>query len=424
MKEEAKLRHSIIRRSLGVVTVYVCGHAFNYLLLITTNRFLAPEVFGLFYICVSLINILVTPGLTVVWSLAQRLSVIATEGARSAVLAELWRNLRLLLGWGIVVAAAISAALLLFGRVLGVDSLIIIPFIPAIALASILVEMVRGAFQAVQRFAWFSATWILWCALQYCFATAGLLLVGTVWSGLVGLLLAATVIAVLGWVILVRAAGAMPESSVASSAGMPLDLGGLAPLVGGYGLFTLFVNLDVLVAYFLLDRQQLGAYVASSLLPKAIVTATLPVAQVLMPVVVARAKAAQSTRPSLLKALLAVIVLATTGALVLNLGGGLVCNSRLGLRFCDFGLMMTLAAAAVPLCALRVLVVADLALSANWRPLLQLLGILLVAVPAALLHAGPARLAALYLHAAAAVTLLYLAVEWLAGPRRAALRQP
>jgi len=428
MKAAAELRNSIIRRSLGVVGFYVLGHAFNYLLLVTTNRTLAPEIFGLFYICISLINVLVTPSLTVVWSLAQRLSIIAAAGSTEAVLAELGRNLRQLLGWGALGAAAIAAALLLFGRLIGVDSLAIIPFIPAVALTSIMVELLRAAFQALQRFAWFSATWVLWCALQYVCAMAGLLLLGTVWAGLAGLLLAGLAMGVLGWTVLngssAPASGPRDRAAAAAPIGAtPLTAKRLAPLVCGYGLFTLFVNLDVLLAYLLLERQQLGAYVASSLLPKAIVTVTLPVAQVLMPVVVARVQAAQSTRPSLVKALLAVTVLAGMGALVLGLGRGLVCSSRFGLRFCDPGLMKTLALAAVPLCVLRVLVVGSLALAANWRPLLQLVGILLVGVSAALLPTGPATLATLYLYAALALTFVYLALDWMAAPCRTAPRR-
>lgn len=418
-----RLQHSIIRRSLSVVVFYVFGHMFNYLLLVTTNRMLPPDVFGLFYICISAINVLVTPGLTLVWSFAQQLSTIAATGQVQSVIDEFWRILRLLLRWGTVIATAVGVALVTFGRIIGVESVGIIVFIPVIALASLAIELNRGAFQALQRFGWFSASWVLWCALQYVFAVIALYVAGTVWSGLIGLLLAALVMSCITLPALSLSRSKRVDGGIAPGETAPMRTENLAPIVGGYGLFTLFVNTDVLLAYLLLGRDQLGTYVASSVLPKAIITATLPVAQVLLPVVVARAKAAESTWPSMFKALTAVVVLATAGVLVLNAGGGLVCNSRLGLRFCDIDLMAILSLTAIPLCVLRVLVVGSLALTANWLPMLQLLGIVLVATLAMLLRHGTCALAMIYLGVCSSVALFYLAINGLLARRRLAMIQ-
>jgi len=399
---------------MSVVVFYVSGHAFNYLLLITTNHMVQPDIFGLYYICISMINVLVTPGLTVVWSLAQHLSVVAAIHPTVVVVAEFWRSLRKLLALGGLVAAIVASALSLLGQLIGLDSLVVILLIPVVALASLAVEFTRAAFQALQRFHWFSTSWVLWCALQYGFAIAGLLLIGTVWAGLLGLLIAAIVTAAgASWAL--GPSEAMPpigERAPTEEASL-IAVKGLIPLIAGYGLYTLLVNTDVLLAYLLLPREQVAVYVASSILPKAIVTATLPVAQVLMPVAIARASAAQSTRLYVLKALAAATSLAAAGVLVLKFGEGYACNSRFGLRYCDSELMMILAVAAVPLCALRVLVIGSLVHALNWRPLLQFVGVALVALLACLWHSSPEALAVIYVCICAGILVLYVAVGFL-----------
>src|SRR5207248_1813506 len=130
----------------------------------------------------------------------------------------------------------------------------------------------------------------------------------------------------------VRSARPSPR---AETAALPIKLRSVLVPVIAYGCFNLLASADVLLAYVLLNRNQLGVYIASSLLPKAIVTITLPVAQVLLPVLAAPASSSQTLRTAVLKALSVVLMLAGCASAVLWMGAAMVCNEQFGIRFCD-----------------------------------------------------------------------------------------
>jgi len=409
------MHQSIVRRSLVVMAFYVVGHGFNYLLLVTSNRMLPPELFGLFYISLLLCNVLETLGFVLVMSMAQRFSGLAAAGGLDGVVVDLHRILRAVLKWGAVAALAAAAGLSVVGRFLGVESFAIVLLIPAVAFTEVLFEIIRAGFQALQRFAWFSISWVIRCGVQYVAAIMTFSLIGTVWAGMSGILAATIAVCAIAWLALLPRKDRLRSAALANPTPL-LTREVVVPQLLAYGQFTLLVNLDVLLGYFLLSREQLGVYAASSILPKAIVTATLPVAQVLLPVVASRSHAGESARLAIVKAVMAVLGLAIFGAAVLWLGGGIACGSRLGIRFCDLSLMTVLALAAIPLAMLRLLVVSNLALGAGNRPVLLTLGVVAFALIAALGARGDVHhLAALYLAVSSGAMVLYLAADLVSG---------
>ncbi len=413
------MRHSIIRRSLAVMVFYVAGHGFNYLLLATTNRMLAPELFGLFYLSISLINVLGTPGLVLAMSLAQRFAGLSLAGGSDAVIRDLNRTLRFYVKWGGGAALVGAVALAAAGRFLGVESFAIVILIPAVACAEVMFEIIRACLQGLQRFTWFGVSWVLRCIAQYTLAVTALYLFGTVWAGLTGFLVATTLMNVGVWAILPARTSGSAGDMGHDGAQLPWRTT-ILPQVIAYGLFTLRANLDVLLGYVLLSREQLGIYAASSILPKAIVTVTLPVAQVLLPVVAVRSHAGESVRLAIVKAITTVFVLGGCGALVLWLSSDLACSSRFGIRFCDARLMALLAGAAVPLAVVRVLVVTHLALKFTRRAMLQGLAVGLMVVLSMFAAQGDVySLATIYLVVCAGTMLAYLGIEVLSRPRLA-----
>src|SRR5262249_11039958 len=224
-----------------------------------------------------------------------------------------------------------------------------------------LFEMVRAALQGMLDFFAYSMAWIGWRALQFVLAAAGLLFLRSAWAGIAGILLA-TVLAMLVLVMVVfrRASRTAPVSTPGTSGSFRVT--GALPFLIEYGMFILVTNFDVLIAYLILTNDQLGVYSASSILPKAIVTATLPITQVMLPVMSVAGGEWQPRRNALLKALGLCSSLSALGVLVLTAGGELICNDRFGIRFCSTGLLATLALSAIPLALLRVLIVAGLAL--------------------------------------------------------------
>ncbi|MBV8535367.1 MAG: hypothetical protein JO128_07235, partial [Alphaproteobacteria bacterium] len=332
---------------------------------------------GLFYTSISLINVLLTPALVLTMVFAQHLSGISTSRGEGAVAAELRRILLLCLGWGGSVAVAAALALVFGGELVGVESFPTLLLIPAVSLAAFLFETIRTGFQSILRFKWFTVGWVAWCALQYVLAAGALSIAGSVWAGVAGLLVATIVSAAVMLAVFRAQVSALPKPAIdrpATGAAAPLELNFrlVLPMVLGYGLFTLLTNADILVAYLILNGDELGAYISSSVLPKAIITVTYPIAQVLLPVVVTQLAAAENARVSIAKAIVVTVAFAVAGALVLIAGGSLACGSRYGLRFCDTGLMDVLALAAVPLCLVRIFVVSSLATRHRRIPLIQI----------------------------------------------------
>jgi O-antigen/teichoic acid export membrane protein len=354
------MRYSVVRRSLIVTAVFVIGHLFHYALMVVANRVLDPSTFGRFYAAISLLNVLLTPATMLTFLFAQHFTVIFSTAGIASLAAELKRLLQRHFSVGICLVSFCTLALFVVGSFLGADAVILLVLVPSLALLVYLFEMVRAAFQGMLDFFTYGAAWIGWRALQFALASLALLLVGSAWAGIAGIAVA-TILAtlVLLFVILHRAGAstvAVPESWE------PIQIAAALPFLVEYGIFILVCNFDVLIAYPILSNQDLGVYSASSLLPKAIITATLPITQVMVPVMSAAGEDWRHRRIALLKAFGLAGSVSAIGVAVLMAGGELICNDRFGIRFCSPALLTTLALSAIPLALLRVLIVASLAL--------------------------------------------------------------
>ncbi|MGO8914942.1 MAG: hypothetical protein ACLQJR_03440 [Stellaceae bacterium] len=412
--------HSIIRRSLFLTAFFVLGHAFYYLLLAVGNRILRPEVFGLFYTSLSLYNVIFTPGLVLTFVYAQHFAGVAARRGNSAIYLEVRHVLLLSLRWGGLFLAAVLMVLAVLRTILGIESFLVVLLVIAYCYAAFIFETARTALQGLLRFFEYGMAWVFWNLAECVFAAAGFYFIGTVWSGLAGFLagtlLATAVLIVVLW----------RRCDTASSPLAPapaINLGSVIPFIVGYGLFTVLANVDVLLGYVLLSREQLGVYAASSMLPKAMATATLPVAQVAMPVITRQAIATSGVRTSVLKAVLVCLAAGVMGWAVLTLGNPLICNSRFGLRFCEGGLLELLALAAMPLGALRVLVISNMATGRRWRSLVQLVALAVFPLVAMAFPGGAARLAEQYMAASWGLMALYLIIAVSEGGFRGLLRR-
>ncbi len=153
----------------------------------------------------------------------------------------------------------------------------------------------------------------------------------------------------------------------------------IAPFCTALGAFVVLNYADVLVAYFTLSGSELGAYAASAVLPKAIVTATQPVSQVILPVATHVRGQNLKTREVLLKAIGMTFALAALGASALWLLSGEVCGSHYGIKFCNPSIMALLASAAIAVAVIRPAIIADLLGVRHWRPHLSIAALLLFA---------------------------------------------
>src|ERR1700724_1205085 len=134
------------------------------------------------------------------------------------------------------------------------------------------------------RFVWFGASWLLWCLAQLVLGAAGLALFGAAWAVFAGMLAANCLTLIVLLLAIWRApAAASTPVEAADLAPVAQSLKHVLPFCTALGGFVLLSNADVLVAYLKLTGAQLGAYWASAVLPKAIVTAPHAVSLVMLP---------------------------------------------------------------------------------------------------------------------------------------------
>ena len=177
-----------------------------------------------------------------------------------------------------------------------------------------------------------------------------------------------------------------------------------------------FCNADVLIAYVIMPGPALGTFSAAAVLPKAIVTATLPLTQVMLPVVVSIHGRVSERRLATAKAALLALALASACLAVLWGTSDLVCGGPFGIRSCEPQLMLLLGTAAIPLAILRTLVVADLGVGQYRIPHLPALMLAVTVAGGLLLRPDAWQLAIGFAFSAWAllvVTVIAKATTWL-----------
>jgi O-antigen/teichoic acid export membrane protein len=396
------MRHSIIRRSLVLTTFYISGHGFYYLLLLIANAMLDPTGFGRLYTGWAVLNVLVAPISIIALLLSGYFAETNASKGPTFVSRMLARIAAIALPWTAVTVLVLEVLFYLGGRLIGVDSLALILVLPLTAVSFLGVEIVRASLQGTLRFVAYGASWFLWCVAQCAVGAAGLLLTRSPWGCFAGMLVANLL--TLGGLCWAVAGGgpAAPDVTDDSPKLAPYSLRRAPAFCSAFVGFVLFNNADIFLAYLILSPADLGIYTASSVLPKAIVTATQPVVQIILPVVISIQGEGEDTSPAVLKAIFAAFALGAAAFVVLWIGSDLACGAPHGIRFCTSPLMLLLAAAAVPLSVIRTLVTADVAHGRYWLPHLPFVALAVFAAAMTLTKAsGPAEnlhLATTYLY--------------------------
>ena len=397
------MRHSIIRRSLILTTFYIAGHGFYYLLLLIANAMLDPTGFGRLYTGWAVLNVLVAPISIMALLLSSYFAQANASKGPAFVSRMLARIAALALPWTAATVLVLELLFYLGGRLIGVDSLALVLVLPLTAVSFLGVEIVRASLQGTLRFVAYGASWFLWCVAQCLVGAVGLVLTRSPWGCFAGMLLANLLtLGGLCWAVAgggATAPDATEDGPKLASYSLRRALAFCSAFVG----FVLFNNADIFLAYLILSPADLGVYTASSVLPKAVVTATQPIVQIILPVVISIQGEGEDTSQAVMKAIFAAFALGAAAFVVLWAGSDLACGAPHGIRFCTSPLMLLLAAAAVPLSVIRTLVTADVAHGRYWLPHLPFLALAVFAAAMTLTKvSGPAEnlhLAMTYLYA-------------------------
>jgi O-antigen/teichoic acid export membrane protein len=365
------MRHSIIRRSSYIMIFFLAGHAFYYLLVLTANFKLDSAGFGRFYLGWVTLNILVAPGAVLTLSLTTHFAEINRTMGVDGVIAATKSVATNLLPWAIVVVLFTELLLFFSGMAVGADSAVMIGMLPLTALSSIMVDTLRAAYQGMLRFLWFGVSWPLWCLAQFLFGATGLSITGAPWAAFLGMFVAncVTLIVLLWslWRARERRSG-LAEKTTIGAVVLARSLRDMLPLCAALAVIVVFTNADVLMAYLKLSSVALGVYSASAVLPKAIVTATQPVVQVILPIATTVRDDPTKVREAMLKAIGMTFALAACGAFALWLLSGEACGGRFGIKFCQPDVLTTLALAAIAISVTRTITIGDVLAGRTWRP--------------------------------------------------------
>jgi hypothetical protein len=391
-KGRHRLRHSVIRRSGGVTIAFIVGHTFNYALFWGADRILPSGRFGLFYTAVLIMNITMAPMMAVTLVLTRRFAEVGVIAGPDEVVAITWRML------GVCVRATpfvIAAGVFLAAAApwLGVESWPVVLLIPITVLALVIAEILRASLQSMLLFARASALWVVNTGCQFAFSLGALFIFTKVWTGIAGIFVGCTLAAAafLPWF-----ADQARQRIIRSPESRPLQIKQEMPMIISYSLFILLNNIDILVGYFLLSRAELDTYAASALLPKAIITATFAIAQVVLPVVTDQRIGGRSFRFSVLKGIAFAAGMAAAAAGVLWVTIPFIQGTPLAVRGLNFELMSILAIGAVALSTLRILVVVEGALHRYTIGIAQSGTVILFVLFCVVLKAGSLQIAELY----------------------------
>jgi hypothetical protein len=418
------VRHSIVRRSTGVTIVYLIGHGFNYALILVANRVLDVGGFSLFYATILAMTVALSPIIAATFVITRVFADVAAKRGQAQVAALTARLVLVCLQWGCPAAFVSGLALAAMAPWVGIEAWPVLLLFPAVVLALVVFEILRASFQSLLLFKWASAVWFVCQVAQVVLAASALVVFGKVWPGVAGVFAGVALTCGLFVPRFIRHAGAASEPSAPLLGA--IDFARELRMILSYSLFVLMNNLDILVGYWWLSPAASDVYAASSLLPKAIVTATFPVAQVVLPVIVDRRSSGLPFRYSALKAIALIAAMSMVATGILWLGVPFYQATPVMIRGLDFPLMMLLAIGAVGLSTWRVLIVVEIAVERFAVGLAQVAPIISFVAACMIMEPSASHLALAYTSVSwgflgcAAVWLLALTASAGPGRRRSA----
>jgi hypothetical protein len=360
--------NSVVRRTFLLLCLLGPAFAANLLLYYVATELLAPEPFGLFYVAVTISNVLYSGSFVLNIFFTRHLTFVINTTSASAAYAARRPIQRLVVRYGALAALACILVLYGLGKQLGVQSWPIIVLIVLDAYSAYVIDVDRAVLQSLRKTLYLGGVSLSWMLLRFVLGVGAMILLGTAAGALLGIVLASfIVVACLSLLFSVVDA----NSPIVLS---PLpSLRALVPVVLGYGSLIAVSNMDVLLAYLLLRDSTLGVYSASSVLPKGILVVVTPLLQMLYPMMVWHDKAPPNVRLIVQKSAATIFLLSSAMALAVFGFSELLCGGSWGLRLCQPFPLQYLLVATVMLSALRALVLIQSARRRDWMAISLLL---------------------------------------------------
>ncbi len=355
-KVSSDYHQSIVRRTTILCGLVVPGFTANFLVYFFSAKLLPANQFGLFYVALTVGNVLYSGSNILNAFLTRHLVNVGMTVGVDTIVPTTLRLERQIVFIGAIASTLLFLVLLVATKQIGVQSPLILLLIVLDSYTAYVTDLGRVLLQGLRRTVALGFYTTAWMFLRFVLCIAGIVIFNTVWGALAGIVLSAVLVFAIFHAWIFHTTGSRAEP-----APITLPLLTLVPASAGYGLMVLVSNLDVLFGYFVLSQTDLGLYSGSSVFPKAALVVITPLLQMLIP---AMAGSDPAKRPFLfVAARIGGVILGLTGvgsALVWLLSDQL-CGSRYGLKLCEPPLLSMLLVSVVPLSLLRTLVVIEFA---------------------------------------------------------------
>ena len=351
---------SLVQRA--IVLMAFVGPAFlaNLLVYFFTARILSAEDFGIFYVSITIVNVLYSGSLLLSIFLTRYLVQVGTTNFDDMVGAT--RKIQRVVGlWGVPLSVAAFVVLTALSGSLGVQSVLVVLLIILDTYASYLADIGPAFLQSRQQTWQLGGYTLVWMLLRLALSVLGAALFGTVWAALLGSALAGISCFAGFQVILARSA--VPERREIPK--LPA-FATLIPVVLGYGLLTVVSNLDVLLSYFLLKDAAIGVYSASSVFPKGILMVTMPVSQLLFAAMLGDYQSEEAFRTTVRTTVWVIGALTAGAAAAIWLLSPWLCGGGFGLNLCAPIPLHVLLISAIVLSMLRMTVLLEFVRHRDW----------------------------------------------------------
>ena len=352
---------SVIRRTVLLSLLVVPAFGANFLVQYSAAALFPVADFGVFYVANTLGNVLFSGSLILNMYFTRHLVGIQQAAGEGAAFAAMRRLERIVVLWGAAISALAFVALFNAAGLVGVQSWLVLLLIILDSYTAYVGDLGRVMLQSLRRTVQLGLYTLVWMVLRLVLCVVGILVFHSVWGALTGVV-TSSVVVWLGFHIWVAKSAGRVETELPS---LPRILE-LLPFVAGYGLMIAVSNLDILLSYFLLSQEEVGIYSASSIFPKAILVVTMPLLQMLFPMLLSQQGSMRDFRVMLFKSVGVVAVLTALGTGLVLLVSDWLCGGSWGLRNCQPGPLDILLLSVVPLALLRILVLLQFTRGQDW----------------------------------------------------------
>jgi O-antigen/teichoic acid export membrane protein len=356
-----RYHESVFRRAAILLMLVVPAFAANMLVAYGAAALLAPDEFGIFYVANTISNVLFSGSVVLNMVFTRYLVGIELRQDRRAMPFGLGRLESAVVSWGAIAAAVVFGTLWTIGSRVGMQSDVILLLVVLDVYTAYVADLGRILLQSMRRTIPLGLYTLAWMALRLALCMVGLWVFRTVWGGFLGIVASAVVVA-----SILHVWAAKQRRTLRVDVPPVPSLLTMLPVLVGYGLTITVSNLDVLLSYFLLDGDELGAYSASSVFPKAIVVVIMPLMQMLFPMAIGTGPSGRQANVILAKSAVVLVVAALCGTIATWMLSGAICGGTWGLKHCEVGTLSVLLWSVVPLVLLRAVVLLQFARGVDW----------------------------------------------------------